>query len=191
MFNNEEKYHKSDTFTFSQLKERLVVDGQVWIVEAIQETFKGWGNGLNTFYSKFATGTIFKKHIFSCNSSAPTTLSTKKWRDAETDKKKKLHQEGNWRVGLCPADETVQIGTAHGTGSTRDKASRTLEQVEKVYPSWIPRSDLPEPDEEMIQRIKNEKKEKLKQSAAKKKNIGQPPAIVATESELVLESVYL
>jgi hypothetical protein len=43
----------------------------------------------------------------------------------------------------------------------------------------------------MIQRIKNEKKEKLKQSAAKKKNIGQPPAIVATESELVLESVYL
>jgi hypothetical protein len=54
MFNiTKKKYHKSNTFTFSQLKERLlVIDGQVQIIEAT-ETFKGWDNLLNTLYSKF------------------------------------------------------------------------------------------------------------------------------------------
>jgi hypothetical protein len=83
MFNiMKKKYHKSDTFTFSQLKERLVVDGRVQIVEATPETFKGWGNNaLNTFYSNFVSGTIFKNHIFKYSSSVLTRLSMKEWRD--------------------------------------------------------------------------------------------------------------
>jgi hypothetical protein len=41
--------------------------------------------------------------------------------------------------------------------------------VEKVYPSSIP---SPEPDVKILQRIKNEKKEKLKQAARKDKEDG-------------------
>jgi hypothetical protein len=40
------KYHKSDTFTFSQLREVLVVDGQVQTVQVTPATFKGWDNAL-------------------------------------------------------------------------------------------------------------------------------------------------
>jgi hypothetical protein len=53
-------YHKSNTFTFSQVKERLVVDGQVQIVEATLEIFKGWGSVMKTFYSKFPS-VLFSK----------------------------------------------------------------------------------------------------------------------------------
>jgi hypothetical protein len=34
------KYHKSDTFTFSQLKERLLVDGQVELLMGLKKPFK-------------------------------------------------------------------------------------------------------------------------------------------------------
>jgi hypothetical protein len=95
MFNiMKKKYDKSDTFNFSQLKEMLVVDGQVQVVEATPETFEGWGNVLKTFYSMFASGTIFKNHIFSCNSSASTTLSMKEWRDAKTDMQRNFIRKG-------------------------------------------------------------------------------------------------
>jgi hypothetical protein len=72
------------TYLFSS-QDEAVVDGQVQIVEATTEIFKGWGNVLKTFYSKFASDTIFKNHISSCSLSAPTTFTIKEWRDAETD----------------------------------------------------------------------------------------------------------
>jgi hypothetical protein len=68
MFNiMKKKYHKSNTFTFSQMKERLVVEGQVKIVDATREHFHAWGKALNTFYKKFPRG-----HIFTNNTSAAT-----------------------------------------------------------------------------------------------------------------------
>jgi hypothetical protein len=54
------KYHKSNTFTFSQIKERLFVEGQVAIVDVTPETFHGWGKASNTFYKTFTTGTFSK-----------------------------------------------------------------------------------------------------------------------------------
>jgi hypothetical protein len=70
-----------------------------------------------------------------------------------------------------------------------------IKQV-KLWTKWTKRIPpqfqdeiCPEPDKEIIQRIKNEKKEKLKQLAAKKKKIGQPALIVATETELIMKSV--
>jgi hypothetical protein len=90
-------------------------------------------------FKVFASGAIFKNHIFSCNSSAPITLSTKEWRDAETGEKRDFIKKGADRSDCIPAKESVQIGTAHGTGSMRDKASQALDQVKKAYPSSIPR----------------------------------------------------
>jgi hypothetical protein len=50
MFNIlKKKYHKSNTFTFSQLKERLVVEGQVKIVDAVPGTFSWMGQGTEHF----------------------------------------------------------------------------------------------------------------------------------------------
>jgi hypothetical protein len=96
------KYHKSNTFTFPQLKKALFVDGQIWIVEATPATFKGWDDALKGFYTEFASGTIFKNHIFTCNSTAPTTLTMKEWRDAETDHKKNFVKDARYDKGsLC------------------------------------------------------------------------------------------
>jgi hypothetical protein len=98
MFNiKKKKYHESNTSAFSQIKERLIIEGQVESVDPTPETFHGWGKVLKI--SNFTIlGTIFKNHIFSCNLSAPTILRRKEWRDvADTNQKKSCVMNGTAR----------------------------------------------------------------------------------------------
>jgi hypothetical protein len=194
MFNiMKKKYHKSDTFTFSQLKERLVVEGQVRIVEATPATFRGWDNALKTFYTKFASGTIFKNHIFACNLSAPTTLSIKEWRDAETDVKRNFSKRGTNGADRAELMKLYQLEQLTAPGLREIKQVELWTKWRKFIPHEYQAEICPEPDFEIVQRIKNEKKAKLKLVAAKKKKLSQP-TVTAMESEelgtaTVMESI--
>jgi hypothetical protein len=190
MFNiMKKKYHKSDTFTFSQMKERLVVEGQVEIVDATREHFHIWGKALNTFYKKFPRGHIFTNHIFSCNSSAPTTLRIKEWRDAPTEKKKSFVKRGTAGSDCSELMKQYELEQLMEPGLQEIKQVELWVKWRKFIPPQFRDEICPRPNEKIIARIKKEKNDKLKvKKLAKKKKIDQPPA-VATESELVLESI--
>jgi hypothetical protein len=144
---------------------------------------------LNTFYKKFPRGHIFTNRIFSCNSTAPTTLRIKEWRDATTEKKKSFVKRGT------AGSDRSELMKQYKLEQLREPGLREIKQVElwvkwrKFIPPQFRDEICPRPDEKIITRIKKEKNDKLKvKNLAKKKKIEQPPA-VATESELVLESI--
>jgi flavodoxin len=170
MFNIMKKlYHKTDTFTFAQLLKTIQVDGQVAILQATAETFIGWDDALKQFYTKFQPNTIFKNHIFSCFSTAPSTLIIKEWRDADIVFSRDFAKRGT------KGPNRVQLMKEYQFQQLKEPGLREIKQVE-LYSKWrkfIPHQFhaeiCPKPDDLVLQRIKNEKKEKLKLAAKKKK----------------------
>jgi hypothetical protein len=178
MFNiMKKKYHKRDTITFAQLRESLVVDGQVRIVQATPATFKEWDDALKGFYTKFATGLIFKNHVFACNLSAPTMMNIKEWRDAETDSKRDFVKRGTNGPNCAQLMKEFQLRQLKKPGLKEIKQVELWTKWQKFIPQQFQVEICPEPEAEVLQRIKNEKNEKLKQAAKKKKKKIEQPTL--------------
>ncbi len=122
-----------------------------------------------------------QNHIFSCNSSAPTTttLSTKEWSDADTDEKRNFVKKG------AAGSDHAQLMKQYKLEQLREPGLREIKQVE-LWVKWrkcIPppqfRDEIcPRQDEMIIERIKKEKNDELKsKKTAKKKKMEQPPTV--------------
>jgi hypothetical protein len=119
--------------------------------------------------------TIFKNHIFARNLSAPTTLNIKEWRDAETDSKRDFVNQGTNRP------DRAQLMKQYQLQQLKEPGLKEINQVElwtkwrKFIPLHFQSEICPEPEAAVLQRIKNEKLEKLKKTAKKKKKKREQP----------------
>jgi len=138
----------------------------IHFIHASDKYFCNYDKMLNTLYKNFRAGTIQKKLCFVINCDRPTIMISKSYinDNAETSfdfYKKTLHKE----VLL----QTYTLEELNAPGM------REIKQVElwKNWRQYIPHlhKDLtyPEPPQEIIERIKKEKSNKLKEKTQKRK----------------------
>jgi hypothetical protein len=99
----------------------------------------------------------------------------KEWRDTETDHKKNFVKQGTNRPDHAQLMKQYQLQQLMEPGLKEIKQVELWTKWRKCIPHQFQYEMCPEPDAAVLQRIKNEKNEKLKQAAKKKKKSELPP----------------
>jgi hypothetical protein len=99
----------------------------------------------------------------------------KEWRDAETDHKKNFVKQGTNRPDCAQLMKQYQLQPLTPPGLKEIKQVELWTKWRKFIPHQFQDEICPKPDVGVLQRIKSEKNEKLKQAAKKKRVKPLPP----------------
>lgn len=166
------RFHKEDCYTFSQLKTLLSKQDDVTIYDASKGIFFNYDEMLNKFYKKLQTGSVAKNHIFSASAEDPGVMHLQVARgEEETSQDLVLGPRGEDRV-------KAMEGTA--LSPLVPPGIKPIKQVEMhtKYRFFVPEEFwpeiCPEPDQEVVNKVKVEKKEKRSKKNKGKAKVGEP-----------------